>query len=236
MTKTSNPYPTMIRILPTCLASCILFLTGCETTQLSIFPIPSNTLGDDPEVMVQEKTHRVSVELLSSTFSRKYDELPTFAIFVENLGERSILLTSGGIKLTSGNQEVPAYSLDEYIQLVDEAVKRESEEYSARQAEIALQGNSAQRTPEISDNSRAIAQISSAKMANNAAARRETARIVEGQPAEIISIHQLNSGESKLGLAKFHGEDIQADQPLKLIVRIEGEPYEFDFEVTAMEK
>ncbi len=225
----------MFRLLPAFILASALLVSGCTTTQLTISPIPASAVGENPDVMVVEKTHRVSVELLTAKVSRKLYELPTFSINVENKGEDSILLSTGGIKLMSSGQPVPMYSVDEYAKLLQEANQWESDQHSARQAELALQTTRALRTAGIADNSEAMAKITSAKKTNNAAASREAATLIGKEIAALISIHQLNPGQSKQGFVKFHGEKIQADQALQLTVTIAGEPYVFDFEVTAQE-
>ncbi|MBC2605488.1 hypothetical protein H5P27_05480 [Pelagicoccus albus] len=179
-----------------------------------------------------EKTHRVSAALLSSQFSRKLEELPTFVIEVENHGERSLIFTTSSVKLSSGDQPVEAYSIEEYTAKLAEASHREAEEEGGRQAEAALRTSGSVSTPAMQDNSAAMAKITSANMASRASANRKVSQQLNKEITELIDIHQINPGDSKSGKVLFHGENIKANLPLKLVVTLEGEPYEFTFSVT----
>ncbi|MDQ8184018.1 hypothetical protein [Pelagicoccus sp. SDUM812002] len=225
----------MIRILPVYALAFALLLTGCESTQLTISPVPTQNSGESSDAFALEKTHRVSVELLTPTFSRKYDELPTFVVVIDNQGEESILFGTNNVKLRSGSQQVPGYTFDEYVKLVYESAHREADEYGARQAEVTLGSQNGHRNEMINDNSQAVAKISAAKRTNDAAAKQEAANRIGDGAVEMINFHQINPGKSLEGLVKFHGEKIQADEPLTLIVTIAGEVYEFEFLVSSKE-
>lgn len=225
----------MFRVIPLSIIAATAFLTGCTTTELAITPVPTEIVGENPDAFTVEKTHRVTVELMSEKFSRKFEELPTFAVEVENQGEESVLFGTNNVVLTSGSQPVPAYTFDEYVKLVYEATQREADEYGARQAEVTLGSQIGHSGESINDNSQAIAKISAANRTNDAAAIREAASRIGNEGKELINFHQINPGSSLEGLVKFHGEKIQANEPLKLVVTLNGEPYEFEFKVNEVE-
>ncbi|MDQ8200793.1 hypothetical protein QEH56_21680 [Pelagicoccus enzymogenes] len=226
----------MIRTVQISLVACAMILAGCESTQLAISPSNSQPLGENPDVLVLEKEHRVSVELLTPHFSRKLDELPSFSITVENQGDDYLILSTSGVRLMSGETQVPSYSLEEYTVLVNKAIDREAEEYNASQAATAMQTSSVQRTDAIRDNSQTIAQMTAAKAANKASARRQSSIRLKQDLEDLLTIHQLNPGESHTGLVKFHAEPIAAGEPLTLVVFVAGEPYEFSFKVAGISK
>ncbi|MDQ8205441.1 hypothetical protein [Pelagicoccus sp. SDUM812003] len=237
MTQKNTPLPRTIAKLAVGLIGVAAFLTGCSSTQLVISPVHEmGTMGSqNPEALTVEKDSRVTVELLSPTFSKRIEEVPSFSITVENLSDESALLSTGSVKMTSGDQVVEAYDSEEYILRVHMGMQRKAQENSGRQTEMAMQNDATTSDPAMRDNSAALAKISSSQMADKASAGRSAKLKLSEELKQLISIHQIDPGETLQGIVKFHPDNIEAGRPLQLSVVFNGQSYEFEFDVSEKE-
>lgn len=184
---------------------------------------PAN--GDAGAIAV-ERTHIVQVESLSPHFSGKLGELPALEIAVRNQGASELFLSPDKISVFSAGQPVRLYSYIELSTRIQKELQQESEEYSGRQAEVFLQSDATRQDP-----SGALAAITSAKRANKAAANRETRqRQIDEIKGMLVSVG-VPPGETGGGIVKLRAEDIRPGKPLRVAVQLDGETYEFVFEV-----
>ncbi|MFP4541479.1 MAG: hypothetical protein ACLFR7_07595 [Opitutales bacterium] len=203
----------------------LTLLGGCATSK-TLRPAPgqAEAAGD----LVVEHTHRVTVRLLTPSYSRETAELPTFALAVENRGDDPVVLDPAKVRAASGTAPVHLYTPVELIAMVRADANREAEAYSGQQAEVYLSGGASPTAGQ--DNSAAIAKIEGAKRTNTAAAEFNVQR--DEQMREIASLvipMSIPPGESGGGLLKLRPEDFQRGEPLRLEVDLEGETYTFIF-------
>lgn len=202
-------------------------LTGCASSpQLSISPAMQPEKTGDHELTLIEKENSVMVELLNPTFSDEIDELPTFEVVLENRGAEAFFFSPRNISVYSGDETVRAYSVEELAARIQGETYREAEEYSGQQAEVFLQAEATRLDP-----SSAMATIPAAKRTNRAAASRESRQKLLREAGDLLSSVRIPPGKTAGGALKLHAEDIQPGQPLRIVVSLQGESYEFTYEV-----
>ena len=202
-------------------------LLGCETTKrLKITPSSPGIPSGNTSTLSLEKSHRVTVELLTPTFSRQLDELPAFNISFQNRAAAAIVFSASNVSVLSGQQAVRAYTPNELVDRIWEESKNKADEYTGQQAEVFLQSASTRQDP-----SSAMAQLSAAKRANRAAEKRKSRPEQIREAASLIVSMQVRPGEIGGGVVKLHAEDILANEPLRVVISIDRETYEFVFSV-----
>ncbi|EDY84258.1 hypothetical protein VDG1235_3889 [Verrucomicrobiia bacterium DG1235] len=172
------------------------------------------------------QSHGVSVELLAPMFSNEVDELPSFVITLENRGSEGIYFLPEHVRVLSGEQAVHKYTPSELSERIQEESQREAEEYSGQQAEVFLQSDAARQDPSM-----ALATISAAKNANRAAAVREAQEKRLRELSNLIVPVHIEPGRAVRGVLKVDANDILPDTPLRVFLTLEGESYEFVFDV-----
>lgn len=210
-----------------------LLFVGCESTrQYSIVPagqaVPQTADGG----FVVEKSHRVEVQLLTPLFSTSVKEIPTFRVAFQNRGETAYPFKPSDVAVYSGDHLVRAYLPVELVTRIQEEAARDAEEYTGQQAEVFL-GSAGMGNSTTSDPSATIAKIEGAKRTNAAAGRHTSQADQIAEVVQLIIPMNVPPGETSSGLVKLHAEEIQPGQPLRVVVTVDGERYEFDFVVGA---
>lgn len=202
-------------------------MIGCvSSAPRSIVSRPGVTTPDDPALQSQDKTHRVRVRLLTPTFSTRTEELPAFDISVTNRGSTPLLFAASNVAVFSGTDPVRVYTAGELVDRIQKDAQQAAHEKSGESAEKILQSSGTRHDPSL-----AIAMIERDKMVDQSAAARATETEKFAALVKSIIPVSITPDGTGSGVIKLHAEDIAEAKPLRIVVTIAGESYEFIFEV-----
>jgi hypothetical protein len=209
------------------LALAALAFAGCVANQrLSIVPQRTAAGATDPTLVTTEQRHRVEVRILTPTFSNRTAELPAFNVRVTNRGSTQLSLTAADVAVFSGSTPVRAYSAAELVERVRSESEREAEQRAAEDTTQMLVAASTRQ-----DASMAPMMVKRAQTVNQATASQATTARQMVELANTIIPVTISPGAAGSGVVKLHGEDIAAGRPLRIVVTVESEAYEFVFDV-----
>lgn len=213
-------------------------IAGCESVgqqyQLKARSGAAAMGSDGTQTLV--KKHKVSVKSLNYVFSSRVVELPTFDVAFENCGEAVVSFSPDCVKVYSGGQLVKPYTAEELVKKINEASEYEAQEYTARQNESFMSGTTSgsgnANAAGGMDNSGVMAKIDANKRTNQAGMKRFNREDELSQMAALIIPVNLPPETGSHGLVKLHAEYIDKTLPLRLVVSIDGEDYEFVFDIS----
>jgi hypothetical protein len=200
---------------------------GCASSgPLTIVPRPSPAITADPTLLHLRKTHRVEVRLLTATYSTRTAELPSFEVSVTNDGPTPLSFSARNVAVFSEAKPVGIYTASELIDRIQKEAEKEAHERSGASAEKILQAPSTRNDP-----SAAIAMIERDKAIDQSAATRAASTAKFAELVKSIVPVSISPGGTGSGIIKLHAEDIRTGQPLRIVVTIANESYEFLFDV-----
>ncbi len=216
----SRAFPFGVSLL---LAMLTLWLSGCETTRrLS----PAATTPEASQAAAARK-HQVELTLINPDFSSELTALPTFRLAVQNRGSERLDFGPSHIRVFSGDQPVLSYTRDQLSILIQETIRQEAEAYTGQQAEVFLQADASRVDP-----SAAMANIEAAKRTNRAGKAASSYEAVQAEAAQLLAPTTIAPEGSLRALLKFQAGSITAGQPLRVLISLDGEIYEFRFNAT----
>lgn len=217
---------------PSILGGCALALLaavfpGCASSgPLGLASAPGASLPGEPMLQRVEKTHRVQVRLLTPAYSTRLEELPAFDVSVTNLGAAPLSFGAPDVAVFSGTDTVRIYTASELVDRIQKEADQEAREKASASAEKVLQTRSTNTDP-----SSAIVKIERDKLMELSAASRATTNARFAELVRSIVPVSISPGGTGGGVIKLHAEDLRRDQPLRIVVTLAGETYEFTYSV-----
>lgn len=205
------------------LAVLTLWLSGCETTRRLT---PAATTPASSAVGTARR-HQVELALINPDFSSELTALPTFRLSIQNRGAERLDFGPSHIRVFSGDQPVLSYTRDQLRILIQEAIRIEAEAYTGQQAEVFLQADASRVDP-----SAAMANIEAAKRTNRAGKAASSYEALQAEVAQLLGPTTIAPEGSLRALLKLQAGAIVAGQPLRVLISLDGEIYEFRFSAT----
>lgn len=194
--------------------------------RLSISPRHPATAATDPALLTLEKTHLVRVRLLTASFANRTAELPAFEVRVTNRGAAPLTFSAAAVTAFSGANPVRVYSAAELVARIQRESERTAEQAAAEDTAQLLSASATRQDP-----SAMPVMVTRTQSLNQASGMQSaTAKKVAELANTIISV-SISPGDTGSGMVKLHAEDIAPAEPLRMVVTIGHELYEFVFDV-----
>jgi hypothetical protein len=209
------------------LTAAVVAIAGCASVpRFSIAPRLPALAAADPAVLTLEKAHLVCVRLLTPSIENTNAEFPAFDVSVTNRGAAPLTFSAANVTVFSGPNPVRVYSAAELMDRIQNESERSADEAAAENTARLLTASATRQDPTATP-----LMVTRTQSLNDASgARSAAARKVAELANTIISVSIFPGGTGS-GVVKLHAEDIVPAEPLRLVVTIDHEPYEFVFDV-----